>query len=125
MTVQEHPASSLADRVQKLELQCRRLKLSLIGLIIVTLSLGSLSIQTTDLKGKSVTTEKLILQDASGKVRGTWTLVGASPYLTLLNEDQTPLVFIGKCPDTSAGCVSCFDSQGRLAVGLGGKTAEM
>ena len=74
---------TLESRVEQMERLNRRQRWLLLGLPAITLLLGASAAQVADWKGKSVTTEKLILVDGDGKERGVWYVHKGEPVLEL------------------------------------------
>lgn len=77
--------ASLALRVARLERQNRRQRLVLLALPVVGLLLGAA--QVADWKGRSVTTEKLILVDSNGNERGSFAAEAEGSQLVLRDKN--------------------------------------
>lgn len=112
--------ATIDERLQRLERKCTRLKLALIALPLVAGILGAAAADIADWKGKSVTTEKLTLVDATGKARAVLQLSAEGPTFTLLNDDQSQLVSIGKSKSTKVGAIYFYDDRGNFATREGG-----
>lgn len=115
---------TLESRIEGLERQNRRLRWLLFGLPAVAALLGAATAQVVDWKGKSVTTEKLILLDGEGKERGALYVHKGEPVLELYNPDHSLLLNAGKSPDNGVGFIQFFDSQGKFKGGLGGNALK-
>lgn len=113
--------NAIIDRIQRLERQCTRQRWALILLPLLAGALGAAAADVADWKGKSVTTEKLTLVDANGRPRATLQLDNDSASFRLLNDDQSPLVTIGKSKSTRIGTINFFDDRGNFAVQEGGR----
>lgn len=121
MTHHRTHATTIDERLLRLERQCTRLKLALIALPLVAGLLGAVAADVADWKGKSVTTEKLTLVDSNGKARAVLQLSAEGPTFGLLNEDQSQLVTIGKSKSTRVGAVYFYDDRGNFATQEGGR----
>lgn len=121
MTHHQTTPATIDERLQRLERKCTRLKLALIALPLLAGILGAAAADVVDWKGKSVTTEKLTLVDANGKARAVLQLGAEGPTFGLLNEDQSPLVTIGKSKSTRVGAVYFYDDRGNFATQEGGR----
>ncbi len=122
-----HDTANLAtvdERLQRLERQCTRLKLALIALPLLAGILGAVAADVADWKGKSVTTEKLTLVDSTGRTRAVLQLSAEGPTFALLNDDQSPLVSIGKSKNTKVGAIYFYDDRGNFATREGGHRPE-
>jgi hypothetical protein len=109
------------ERLQRLETQCTRLKLALIALPLAAGILGAAAADIADWKGKSVTTEKLTLVDANGRARAVLQVGTEGPTFALLNDDQSPLVSVGKSKSTRVGVIYFYDDRGNFATQEGGR----
>lgn len=109
------------ERLLRLERQCTRLKLALFAMPLLAGVLGAAAADMADWKGKSVTTEKLTLVDATGRARAVLQLGADGPTFGLLNDDQSPLVTIGKSKSTRVGAVYFYDDRGNFATQEGGR----
>ena len=114
------PASN-DERLQRLERQCTRLKLGLIALPLLAGILGAAAADMVDWKGKSVTTERLTLVDANGRARAVLQLGTEGPTFALLNDDQSPLVSLGKSKSTRVGATYYYDDRGNFVAQEGGR----
>lgn len=112
---------ALEERVQRLEKQCFRQRLALVALPLAAALLGAAAADMADWMGKSVTTEKLTLVDANGRARAVLQLGAEGPTFALLNDDQSPLVSIGKSKSTRIGAVYFYDDRGNFATQEGGR----
>lgn len=121
MTRHTATSATLEERLQRLERQCTRLKLVLFALPLVAGILGAAAADMADWKGKSVTTEKLTLVDSNGKARAMLQLTAEGPTFTLLNDDQSQLVSIGKSKSTRVGAIYFYDDRGNFATQEGGR----
>ncbi len=121
MTSQTTNSATIDGRLQRLERQCTRLKLALIALPLVAVILGAAAADMADWKGKSVSTEKLTLVDSNGKPRAVLQLTAEGPSLSLLNDDQSQLVLIGKSKSTRVGAIYFYDDRGNFAIQEGGR----
>ena len=121
MTHQQTNPATIDERLQRLERKCTRLKLALIALPLLAGILGAAAADVADWKGKSVTTEKLTLVDATGRARAVLQLGAEGPTFGLLNEDQSQLVTIGKSKTTRVGAVYFYDDRGNFATQEGGR----
>jgi hypothetical protein len=115
---------SLSARVERLERQNRRQRWLLLGLPAVALLLGASAAQVADWKGKSVTTEKLILVDGDGKERGALYVHKGEPVLELYNKDHSLLLNAGKSPDNGVAFIQFFDEKGKFKGGVGGNALK-
>ncbi len=121
-THDEH--TDLAGRVTHLERQNRRQRLALVALPLVALLLGAAAQQVNEWKGKSVTTEKLILVDDDGKERGAWYVRKGEPVLEFYNKDHSLILNAGKSPDNGVGFIQFFDEKGKFKGGVGGNALK-
>jgi len=115
---------SLESRVEGLERQNRRLRWLLLGLPVVVALLGASAFQVSEWKGKSVTTEKLILLDGDGKERGALYVHKGEPVLELYNKDHSLILNGGKSPENGVGFIQFFDGQGKFKDGVGGNALK-
>ena len=121
-THDEH--TDLAGRVARLERQNRRQRLALVAIPLVALLLGAAAQQVNEWKGKSVTTEKLILVDGDGKERGAWYVHKGEPVLEFYNKDHSLILNAGKSPDNGVGFIQFFDDKGKFKGGVGGNALK-
>lgn len=111
---------ALEMRVASLERRNRHQLLALVTLPFVVLIMGAGAAQIADWKGKSVTTEKLILVDDEGNERGAWYVHKGEPFLEFYNKDHSLILNAGKSPDNSVGFIQFFDEKGKFKGGVGG-----
>lgn len=111
------------ERIHRLERQCSRQRLGLIGLPLAALLLGAAAADVADWKGKSVTAERLTLVDSNGRARATLQVGNDGPAFRLLNDDQSPLVTIGKSRNR-IGAINFYDERGNFATQEGGRKPE-
>ena len=111
------------ERIAKLESSGRRLKLSLILLPLIAFSLGAAV--SDALKAKSVTTEKLVIVDDTGKPRAAlYANSKGNPNLELYNADGSLLLNLAKSDDNGIGCIQFFDQEGKFKGGNGGNALK-
>jgi hypothetical protein len=115
---------TLESRIDRLERQNRRQRWLLLGLPAIALLLGASAAQVADWKGKSVTTEKLILVDGDGKERGAMYISKGEPVLELYNADHSLILNAGKSPDNKVGFIQFFDDKGKFKGGVGGNALK-
>ena len=114
---------TVEERIQRLERQCSRQRLGLIALPLVAVLLGAAAADVADWKGKSVTTERLTLVDSNGKARATLDVGNNGAAFRLLNDDQSPLVTIGKSKNR-IGAINFYDDRGNFTAQEGGRKHE-
>lgn len=93
---------NLQERINRLEIQGRRVKLFAAGVVVVLL-IAFLSGQAAPTKGKASKVgeaEEFILRDADGNIRGLWGLNGASASFGLSDNTGAPRVLL-KANDSS------------------------
>jgi len=61
------------------------------------------------------------LVDSNGKARAMLQLGAEGPTFALLNDDQSPLVSIGKAKSTRVGTIYFYDDRGNFAIQEGGR----
>ena len=115
---------SIVDRMDCLERKNQRLRWLLVSLPVLALFLGAAADDVVDWKGKSVTTEKLILVDGDGKELGSWSGHKGAPVLEFYNKDHSLLLNAGKSPDNGVGFVQFFDENGKFKGGVGGNALK-
>lgn len=114
----------LEQRVAALERQNHRQRVALWAVPLIALLLGAGAAQMADWKGKSVTTEKLILVDGDGKERGAWYVHKGQPVLEFYNQDHALILNAGKSPDNGVGFIQFFDEKGKFKGGVGGNALK-
>lgn len=115
---------TLEQRVASLERQNRRQRLALLAIPFVALLIGAGAAEMADWKGKSITTEKLVLVDGAGKERGAWYVHKGEPVLEFYNTDHSLILNVGKSPENSVGFVQFFDEKGKFKGGVGGNSLK-
>ncbi len=115
---------SLEMRLTRLERQNRIHRWLLLGVPVICLSLGATAAQMGEWKGKSVTTEKLVLVDGEGKERGALYVHNDEPVVELYNKDHSLILNAGKSPDNGFGFIQFFDAKGKFKGGVGGNALK-
>jgi hypothetical protein len=116
---------TLAQRVEALERQNRRLRRALLLVPVAALLLGAGAAEVKDWKGDSVTAKKFILVDDGGKERAALlTDKDGNPVLEFYNKDHSLLLNAGKSPDNGVGFIQFFDGKGKFKGEVGGNALK-
>lgn len=119
-----HEGQTLEQRITALESLIRKQRFALLAIPVVALLLGAAASQVADWKGKSVTTEKLILVDSDGKERGAWFVQDSEPVIEFYHKDHSLILNAGVSPDNRVGFIQFFDAQGNFKTGFGGNAVK-
>lgn len=115
--------TSLEERIAKLESTGRRQKLLLVILPLLAVALGAAA--NDALKAKSVTTEKLVIVDDSGKPKAAlYANAKGDPNLEMYNPDGSLLLNIARSDDNGIGCIQFFNKEGKFKGGAGGNALK-
>ena len=115
---------SVEERIAKLELSSRRLKLGLLMIPLLAFGLGAAA--NDALKAKSVTTEELVIVDDAGERRASLfsNPKSGDPHLELYNADGTLLLNLARSDDNGIGCIQFFNKDGKFKGGAGGNALK-
>ncbi|MFN8705774.1 MAG: hypothetical protein ACK526_02890 [Planctomyces sp.] len=106
-------------RITCLESKFRKLLAGLFILAPLSFLLGAAA--NDMIQAKTVTTEKLVIVDASGKERAAiYCNETNEPVLEMYNSDHSLIMNAGKSPENGVGFVQFFDSTGKFKGGAGG-----
>ncbi len=102
------------DRLDKAEKDIRRLKAGGAGILLVVSSAFLMGQALPE--GKTLEAEKLVLRDASGKVRVILTAAGKGPALVLMDANEKPRAALDLDVTTQGPGLRLYDPGGRPRV---------
>jgi hypothetical protein len=115
MTSAAQTLERLTERLNQLERHNRRLRRCLVGLLAAAGVLILAAAQNS--KPQAIETDRIVLRDAAGKVRGTWTVGDEGPMLQFLDADGGSMGTLTATPRGFA--MRYFDRTKRLQSGVG------